>query len=797
MDFYISEGVIIMPNMVSILQQLKLSEFEFNIESMEAIMREPLFGFPEYSQLKEQMQVYIQAKSSLRIPGENVTLLTQLGRLLHYSVNIKELIKSINIKRTHQNRNWLFRRRAQNTLTSKEISTLESIGGMAEAAGHNAEGFKRKYSISQDNDLQHRSLFSIIIMKLKELIWGPSSEEKALARIVLSEVLPAKEEIERRQLEKQQQQEKKQRLQADIKQLQSEIQLLESRVAGGASIPQQQLNQLQGNLSQLQENQMTRLITIGEKLEQKLRDLTKQLQEAKHPKEVKRLEAEVQQFLKNVRELNQVIPTEYIQQLQDKIEEVMQSQEVSQLEKEVERLESQIQELQRLQEDVQIAYDPELSLIKQQLQQQSQQLSGVRQALQAIQSLPQQAQRLQERAEELKEIVKKFAEAAQKLGGQAGQLQEKLNKKKNIVINFRFAGSGFLAWNIMQYADDGNPSKTQRMSEQDLTRYFGEEYSGETHNVRVIYGQRTPSEPSVHERILESGLTESFVLIDKQRQPSEEVVQADAREDLVINITIAGPQATIGGFVPGARDVGENSIENNIKAAIALVRQELGEDAYDSLTFNITGHSRGGVAASEFAKAIKKMYSEARVDLMLYDPVPGPGHTGIDCEIDLARDYSAKETEGAGCSELSLASLGDNDSSVVVYSLCTQYPVAFTPQSIANAKVVILTPFNHSVGLSMYEEKGGQLVHKPFVLGTEQFSEGDLNRLPPGVYMSDAECNLTLVTREKVEESCNKVREQGGYTQGSRTDILIKLLKQRFPELKQQPRIEPPPLSLG
>lgn len=214
-------------------------------------------------------------------------------------------------------------------------------------------------------------------------------------------------------------------------------------------------------------------------------------------------------------------------------------------------------------------------------------------------------------------------------------------------------------------------------------------------------------------------------------------------------VTMAGPLA-----VSGASNSGDYSIENLRQYMLTAAQEYLTSvfRRFDERESNvhpvhiiIKGHSRGAVAAGEGAKMIKhwihgsdyRQYENlVRFELIQYDPVPGFGsRSGVHDVIDLAEDDA----------ENKMAALGENAETTVVYSLHTQHTFWFTPQTVSGVKRIILTPFDHNVGLKQVDatqrDGEGQIVPRRGAFmdagGGEVYRGSGLNELGEGVYIAD------------------------------------------------------------
>lgn len=250
-----------------------------------------------------------------------------------------------------------------------------------------------------------------------------------------------------------------------------------------------------------------------------------------------------------------------------------------------------------------------------------------------------------------------------------------------LVVKLIIAGSGYDRWATHIETVEG---KTRTKADKKWTRQDD---------------QQDPSEPTYHRRDKEAG---------KKAQ-----------------VSFAGPGAETSkgaSVLGGVRDVGSNSIESLVTEVPAKVteiveQQRAGTDPRRRTVILIKAHSRGAVAASRVAKLLNKTIGNADIELVLFDPVPGPKHEGEDIQIDLS-----------GLKEFTL-----------VYSVASGYGEGFDPQTVFGAKRIIISRQNHSAGLAAGFNFNGE-IHKG----------SDLNSLPPGVYVDFNEDGKNSVPLELV-----------------------------------------------
>lgn len=183
----------------------------------------------------------------------------------------------------------------------------------------------------------------------------------------------------------------------------------------------------------------------------------------------------------------------------------------------------------------------------------------------------------------------------------------------------------------------------------------------------------------------------------------------------------------------GTSDTGSNSIAELVKHVPELVAKEITEGLGNEkrpVFVLVKGHSRGGVAATRVADAIKQNHPDATVELTAVDPVPGPGHTGDNVTLTLRRDETG-ETQ--------------LDESTIVYSVASGHYMGFTPQKVFGASRIIVSRQDHGVGLLAGFHFEGRL-----------YTGSSLNSLPAGVYVdknANGKNNEELVFVATLEEA--------------------------------------------
>jgi hypothetical protein len=209
-------------------------------------------------------------------------------------------------------------------------------------------------------------------------------------------------------------------------------------------------------------------------------------------------------------------------------------------------------------------------------------------------------------------------------------------------------------------------------------------------------------------------------------------------EDQITEISYAGPGAPATTGLTGLSDTGSNRIAKLIKHVPKRVVGLLDEihkgdpsTRKKRTVILIRAHSRGAVAAARVARDLKAQLPNVEIELVMFDPVPGPGHKGKNVKLDLSK---------AGLSEFTL-----------VYSVGSGYLGGFSPQAVYGAKRIIITKAKHSaktdVGFFHWE-------NNKFV----KYTGSNLNSLPAGVYV-DAGGKGGLLKVEDMTEALAGLKE--------------------------------------
>lgn len=396
-----------------------------------------------------------------------------------------------------------------------------------------------------------------------------------------------------------------------------------------------------------------------------------------------------------------------------------------------------------------------------------------------------------------------------------------LNDQRN-VLEFDMAGSGY----------QGFPQQQHEVGGKVKDKITGVVLSSE--QVKKIWAERYGEEVEV------KGKKRKFV---RKKSKTKEVINDETNEKETFEkrrITMAGPLA-LGGIL----NAGEYKIENlreymlelgskyileklpnaMVFEALCKKKRESGESEesvkrfyegwmewynYKPITLVLRGHSRGGVAMSHGAMMIQYWINEnipsfkdlIKFETVQYDPVSGPHMEKEKTEISL---LGGTEKEKKRLAKKKMAPLNEDSNATVVYSLSTQYGGvdfltnhiggSFTPQIVKGAKRLILTPYNHSVGLrdldisqkseTQKNHRAGYTYAKKDANGkvkADFYRSSGLNELEEGVFVADEEGILKKI--DSYEAAMNFLdlayKELGGDYQGHRHAAIRKAIKVWF-----------------
>jgi len=217
-------------------------------------------------------------------------------------------------------------------------------------------------------------------------------------------------------------------------------------------------------------------------------------------------------------------------------------------------------------------------------------------------------------------------------------------------------------------------------------------------------------------------------------------------------VNFSGPLGTVASSRKGVRNIGEYSIENlktymyqmaddwlnDIERKIAR-----GEDNGKPINFNFSGHSRGGCAASEASTMVehlvntkyKNLKDRVKINVVLYDPVPGAGSYKHHKEIDQHNEKISLRSGREGKGLFSEEGDKERNSETVIYSIHSNHEKFFAPQRVLGASKVILTGTSHDINL--FDVDNG---HKRAYISAENgetYRGSGFSDLKDGIYVLD------------------------------------------------------------
>lgn len=285
-------------------------------------------------------------------------------------------------------------------------------------------------------------------------------------------------------------------------------------------------------------------------------------------------------------------------------------------------------------------------------------------------------------------------------------------------------------------------------------------------------------------------------------------------------VTMAGPLGGIMGIKKGMRNAGDYSTKKLREYTLVLGKSYCEDiftmwdrymakaDEYEAqgkpeeaakerakinnINIIMRGHSRGGVAVTQGAMMIKYWLHEkypqyekyVKFETTQYDPVPGTGSEEIlgekqNLEINLNGD--AKEEEYLA--KKHMRALGDSGNTTVVYSLHTQHALFFAPQIVKGAKRIILTPFNHDVGIDKVDKTQNKAHRSGYTDSAtgEVYRGSGISQLDEGLYILDEKNVLVKMPDAKTAEKIvNELLKKTSITQYSRHDRIRKIIRAWF-----------------
>lgn len=298
----------------------------------------------------------------------------------------------------------------------------------------------------------------------------------------------------------------------------------------------------------------------------------------------------------------------------------------------------------------------------------------------------------------------------------------------------------------------------------ELIRYYQEQKIDGAQVVKELYGEHTD----------EAGLQNKHVLVKSKKQMGKDGMELEKRR-----VTMAGPLAFGGTFNQGDYKIdklkqymlqmGEGYLKPLFEEwkEICYISRELVRSGkimeaekimkkIHPVSILLKGHSRGAVAMGQGAMMIKywinKEYPEfdkyVKFETINYDPVPGFGNVfklNRDMNITDAKFMTSKRREQMEKGKM--MPLGKSAETTVIYSLQTQHSSFFTPQMIHGAKRVILTPYDHAVGLTTADVTQQQAHRAGYTdaKSGEVYRNSGINELDTGFYIVDENRSLVKI----------------------------------------------------
>ena len=390
-----------------------------------------------------------------------------------------------------------------------------------------------------------------------------------------------------------------------------------------------------------------------------------------------------------------------------------------------------------------------------------------------------------------------------------------MEQKNNVLtIKIKFAGSGDYFWR--------KPYTSKEPQEAEVKDYISNTYSKFGF---LIY--RTSKKNVDINKLTEENCKEAANLevVDFRQMKKQygDLIDKDAfiwrkfkASKNQINYTIPGPQG--GGikieslgikWLNGIRNSGDFSIEKNIQNAIKVIVSEIEKQAKilrKKIKIIVKGHSRGGVAATNFVNKIAYLTKKYKGKIELYevafDPVPGPGNDDND-------DYKYNEID-----------LNEEVKGAIILAIDSNHPIGFAPQKVYKTKVKIISrldakswlqslkalifgdePLGHGVGLDHIEcfydsetkkvlkarkhcyylkskFKNHEEVEKRWSVGNNKqlddnikkengiYSPGQLYKLEPGLYWVDnfilEKIDIKLLnSKDKIQKIVEIINKEG------------------------------------
>lgn len=313
------------------------------------------------------------------------------------------------------------------------------------------------------------------------------------------------------------------------------------------------------------------------------------------------------------------------------------------------------------------------------------------------------------------------------------------------VLEIDFAGTDFLQ---PRKEHKGFHGKDENINTNEIRAQYGNPINQDTY-----FGQNYPDISTKNRNKIMSKVTQERVagkIVTKQR------------------ISIPGPQSLGGGdySIDKTRTFASETIKKFISDQFEKWKKAPEAEKNKQVHINLTGHSRGGVAAGETVKSVydwmennpkkrndpdfKKFKDNLKFELIQRDPVPG--------EL-VQNEY--KNIDFSGYKNLNVTSIysmnADKDSITINW---------FRPQITRGQDRIIIGNTPHSAGLETIDmsqrnvESDGK-AHQSGYLDAEnkQFYRGSgLSEMPAGIYISDEKNNLVRITKySQIDEIINVV----------------------------------------
>lgn len=238
---------------------------------------------------------------------------------------------------------------------------------------------------------------------------------------------------------------------------------------------------------------------------------------------------------------------------------------------------------------------------------------------------------------------------------------------------------------------------------------------------------------------------------------------------------------------PNLIDTGKTRIRKNVENAVKIFEElTKNEQLDDDIKIKITGHSRGGVAATLTYDKLRKKYPAYgnKISLMVSDPYSGPLGIGKKTSIDLNRRNNtlrSKRKRGKTGKteevqdeqpkkEQSTNNLDNN--TVVFYSMGTSFEC--TPQKILNAKTIFICEAGHN--------------------DTAKYANifKDIEKFKEAIFLLDKDLECTIITKKNLNDCITKICEwEKSFHRRTRVlrDVIAKKLDLTAEEIAKLPSV--------